>query len=125
MENFGQGSLVDWESTVVCVSAPVTFTASCQPVAITTLKAVSSCESIPLVSHISTVVLTYLLYHSWLFPRQPKVLHIEEGKEERLKMLCELAANERDSQKLLELIREICDLIDKKRQHSISVASSE
>ena len=38
-------------------------------------------------------------------------------------MLCELAANEPDSQKLLELVREISELIEEKRKHSVSADS--
>jgi hypothetical protein len=48
---------------------------------------------------------------------------MQDGKEERLKMLCELAANEPDSQKLLELVREISEQIEEKRKHSVSADS--
>jgi hypothetical protein len=49
---------------------------------------------------------------------------MQDGKEERLKMLCELAANELDSQKLLELVREISELIEEKRKHSVRTAAT-
>jgi hypothetical protein len=40
---------------------------------------------------------------------------VQDGQEERLRLLCQQAANEHDSQKLLELVREINKLIDTKR----------
>lgn len=37
---------------------------------------------------------------------------MQDDQQDRLKVLCELAANEYDSQKLLELVRQINELLD-------------
>jgi len=43
---------------------------------------------------------------------------MQDAKEERLKMLCELAANERDVEKILESVQEINNLVETKRNRS-------
>jgi hypothetical protein len=40
---------------------------------------------------------------------------MQDDQEERLKMLCQLAADERDVQKLLKLVYEINELVEAKR----------
>ena len=50
---------------------------------------------------------------------------MHEEEEERLQMLCKLAANERDVQKLLEMVHEINHLVEEKRKRSASAASGE
>jgi hypothetical protein len=41
---------------------------------------------------------------------------MQDAQEEQLGLLCELAANERDPQKLIELVRGINNLVDEKRK---------
>ena len=43
---------------------------------------------------------------------------MQNAQEERLGLLCQLAANERDPQKLIELVREINKLIEAKKDHA-------
>jgi hypothetical protein len=45
---------------------------------------------------------------------------MQGAPDERWEMLCELAANEQDPQKLLALVQEINDLLEKKRNSSTS-----
>jgi len=45
---------------------------------------------------------------------------MQDALEKRLGLLCQLAANERDSQKLLDLVREINELVEAKRNLSTS-----
>lgn len=50
---------------------------------------------------------------------------MQDAQEDRLKMLCELAGNERDIQKLLELVHEINNLVEAKRNRSIGTDTKE
>ena len=45
---------------------------------------------------------------------------MQDAQEERLGLLCQLAANEHDPQKLIELIREINKLVETKHNHAVS-----
>jgi hypothetical protein len=40
---------------------------------------------------------------------------MQDGNEERLKLLCEEAATEHDAPRLIELVKEINDLLEAKR----------
>ena len=48
-----------------------------------------------------------------------KRVFMQDAREERLGLLCQLAANERDPQKLIELVREINKLVEGKRKRWI------
>jgi hypothetical protein len=50
---------------------------------------------------------------------------MQDSTEVRWKMLCELAAHEQDPQKLLELVEEINNLIEKKQSRSTNSNSDE
>ena len=43
---------------------------------------------------------------------------MENEQEQYLQMLCERAANEEDSEKLVELVQEINKLVDEKMHHN-------
>lgn len=45
---------------------------------------------------------------------------MQNAHEERLGLLCQLAANERDPQKLVKLVSEINKLVEEKRKHPTS-----
>jgi hypothetical protein len=49
---------------------------------------------------------------------------MQDAPDGRCKMLCELAANEQDSQKLLPLAQEVNNLIEKKQNCSPSANSA-
>jgi hypothetical protein len=48
-----------------------------------------------------------------------------DALEERLGLLCQLAANESDSQKLIELVSEINTLVEQKRKRLIGADTEE
>jgi len=50
---------------------------------------------------------------------------VRDAQEDRLKILCQLAANERDTQKLIKLIQEINELVEAKRNRSTGADTEE
>jgi hypothetical protein len=50
---------------------------------------------------------------------------MQDAQEERLGLLCQLVANERDPQKLIELVREINKLVEGKRKRLIGMDTKE
>jgi hypothetical protein len=44
---------------------------------------------------------------------------MQDAQEERLRLLCQFAANEHDPQKLIELVRQINELVEEKRKRLI------
>jgi len=50
---------------------------------------------------------------------------MQEAQEERLGLLCQLAANEQDPQKLIELVRQINELVEQKHKRSIGADTKE
>lgn len=50
----------------------------------------------------------------------PKGVFMQDAQDERLGLLCQLAADERDPEKLIKLVREINELVQEKHKRSTS-----
>lgn len=57
--------------------------------------------------------------------RNRRGFFMQDAQEERLKMLCELAGNEHDPDKLIELVRLINELVEAKRNRSTGAETEE
>jgi hypothetical protein len=50
---------------------------------------------------------------------------MQDAQDERLLVLCQLAANEQDPQKLIEVVRQINELVEGKRKRLIGADTKE
>jgi hypothetical protein len=50
---------------------------------------------------------------------------MQNAQEERLRLLCQFAANEHDPQKLIELVRQINQLVEEKHKRLIGADTKE